>query len=147
VAASTAEHTRREFGRLRRREKECLKILVADDTEVIRRQLRLLLSEIEGAVVETAVDGMEATWLIGQFAPEVVILDIQMPYKNGIEVLREIRRNDQSSTVIMFTAAPSPETREICFRAGANFYLDKRSEADSLLEICRREALLRRDGE
>jgi two-component system, OmpR family, response regulator MprA len=126
---------------------ECLKILIADDTEVIRKQLRFLLSEIEGAVVETAVDGMEATWLIGQFAPQVVILDIQMPHKNGIEVLREIRRNDQSCTVIMFTAAPSPETREICFRAGANFFLDKRSEADTLLEICKREALLRRDGE
>lgn len=124
-----------------------MKILVADDTEVIRKHLRLLLSEIEGAVVEIAVDGMEATWLIGQFAPEVIILDIQMPYKNGIEVLREIRKNDQSSTVIMFTAAPSPEIREICFRAGANFFLDKRSEADSLLEICKREALFRRDGE
>jgi CheY-like chemotaxis protein len=134
-------------GQIVKREKESLKILIADDSAVIRKQLRLLLSEIEGAVVETAVDGMEATWLIGQFAPDIIILDIEMPHMNGIEVLREIRKDDQSSIVIMFTAAPSPENREICFRAGANFFLDKRSEADSMLEICRREALLRRGGE
>jgi CheY-like chemotaxis protein len=134
-------------GYIVKREKESLKILIADDSAVMRKQLRLLLSQIEGAVVETAVDGMKATWLIGQFAPDVVILDIEMPHRNGIEVLREIRRNDQSSTVIMFTATPSPENRELCLGAGASFFLDKGSELDRLVEICGREALIRRGGE
>jgi DNA-binding response OmpR family regulator len=113
----------------------------------MRKQLPFLLSEIEGAVVETAADGVEALRLFREFAPEVIILDIKMPRLNGIKVLQEIRRNDQSAIVIMFTADSSLETHVICLGSGANFFLDKVTELDRLLEICEREAFLRRDGE
>jgi DNA-binding response OmpR family regulator len=118
-----------------------LRILIVDDSTVMRKLLGFLLSHIKGVRVTTANDGLEGLRLAREFGPHVIILDVSMPYKSGLEVLDEIRKNDQSSTIIMFTADPSPRTRELCLRAGANFFLDKVSEFDRLIAICETKAL------
>src|SRR5262245_36579245 len=83
-----------------------------------------------------AADGIEAVQVIHELHPHVVVLDITMPHRNGIEVLREIRKEDSDMVIIMFTADPSVVLEEICLKEGANYYLGK-SEIVDLVAICK----------
>ena len=125
---------KREEGSLGLRE---IKIAIADDSEPIRDLLCLVLSRVEGLnLIGMAADGVEAIRMIGALHPDVVVLDISMPRKNGIEVLSEIRKEDTSVVIIMFTADPSLVLREACVQAGANFFFAK-SEIHEVARTCR----------
>lgn len=112
-------------------------MVVADDSMVMREHLRRALLKLgEGVLAGMASDGQEAVNMVRAFGPDVVVLDISMPHLNGIDVLREIRKEDRSTVIVMFTADPSALVREVCLGAGANFFLDK-SQIEELLDICR----------
>ena len=114
-----------------------LRIVVVDDSPIIRDYLEITFTRIEGCnVVGTAADGIEAVKIIRELRPHVVVLDITMPHRNGIEVLREIRKEDSNMVIIMFTADPSVVLEEICLKEGANYYLNK-SEVLDLVAICK----------
>jgi DNA-binding NarL/FixJ family response regulator len=116
-----------------------LRIVIADDSEIIRDKLRLLFSKVQGvALVGMAADGLEAIRMIKALDPEVVVLDISMPHKSGLEVLREIRSENSSRVVVTFTADSSSYIRRACLEAGANHHLDK-SDFGSLEQICRQQ--------
>ena len=72
--------------------------------------------------------------MIPKVNPDVVLLDISMPVKSGVEVLRELRQENSEVVVIMFTADPSPRLREACLAAGANYFVCK-TEFQELLDI------------
>lgn len=118
-----------------------LKILIAEDSQLLGRLLERTLSGIEGfKVVGIATDGRRAIYLKQELKPHVLLLDITMPYKDGIEVLREIRATDASTLIIMFTAEQSPLTKKVCMEAGADYFLDK-SQIAELIRICNRQLL------
>jgi CheY-like chemotaxis protein len=118
-----------------------LSIVIAEDSEVIRDVLQRILKAIEGFfVVGAASDGAEAIQMVGELSPDVLILDLNMPQKDGLEVLKEIRTSDSSTVVIMFTADTSPITRQFCLENGANFFLEK-CQITELIEICNRVPL------
>jgi DNA-binding NarL/FixJ family response regulator len=73
--------------------------------------------------------------LVKSLKPHVLVLDFSMPLKNGLEVIKEIRKDDSSTVIIVFTADPSPFIRDVCLKAGANFFLDK-SKGMELIDIC-----------
>jgi len=110
-----------------------LSVVIADDVEVMRELLKTTLSEIEGVKVKgVAVDGLEALRLVHDLHPDVLVLDISMPFKSGIEVMREIRINNLSIDIIIFTIDSA--LRQASLNAGANFFLVK-SELGRLIEI------------
>ena len=112
-----------------------LKVFVADDSEIVRRQLQSALSKIGGCKLVGFADGnSEAAKPISDLQPDVVILDISMPHREGIRVLREIRKAVPLAQVIIFTADPSVVLQEVCLEAGANFYLDK-TQIQDLIDI------------
>jgi DNA-binding NarL/FixJ family response regulator len=114
-----------------------LKIVLVDDSPIIRDYLDTTLARINGCtVVGMAADGIEAVKVIHDLRPHVVVLDITMPHRNGIEVLKEIRKQDSNMVIIMFTADPSVMLEDICLKEGANHYLDK-SEVLDLVAICK----------
>jgi len=118
-----------------------LRVVLADDSELIRQLLQQALSNVEGlTLIGVAEDGAEAMTLARRCSPDLLILDIGMPYKNGIEVLKEIRRDNMSLLIVMFTAEPSAMIRDACLKAGADHFLDK-SEIDALIGICRQKLL------
>lgn len=118
-----------------------LRIVIADDSEIFRDLLHRSLRIIAGFnVVGIAADGFEALQLTRELKPRVLILDISMPHKDGIEVLKAIRTNDSSTVVIMFTADPVSYLRKTCLEAGANYFLGKTQIAE-LIEICNIEML------
>ncbi len=113
-----------------------LKIVIAEDFEMLSRLLRRSLSEVQGLnVVGVAADGLRAVSMVRELNPHVLVLDLSMPHKNGIEVLGEIRATDSSTVVIVFTSDESLAIKQVCLEAGANYFLDK-SQIAELIEIC-----------
>ena len=78
-------------------------ILVADDAVDIREILSETLHSL-GSRVITAANGQECLDKADKEAPELVLLDIEMPVKNGLEVLKELRQKGRDTTAIMITA-------------------------------------------
>jgi len=115
-------------------------ILVADDDPHIRELLRFYL-EKEGYQVMAAADGEEASRLLEKQQIHLVVVDIMMPGKNGLELCREIR-NAYDIPVILLTAKGEVLDKERGFLAGTDDYLTKPFEPTELLY--RIKALLRR---
>ena len=77
------------------------KILIVDDAMFMRKSIRKILSEGGYANVEEARDGDEAIAMFGEYSPDLVLLDITMPGRSGLEVLEEILRQDEDAAVVM----------------------------------------------
>ena len=100
------------------------KILVVDDEVKMCFTLQKLL-ELVKYQVEVAHDGFQAMEKINSFHPQCVLLDIRMPNKNGIEVLKEIKSSHPETAVIMTTAVAERDIQQECLNAGAHAYLMK----------------------
>jgi DNA-binding NarL/FixJ family response regulator len=113
-----------------------LKIVIAEDSKLLGNLVSRALSRIEGfRIVGLAENGVGALELVRKHEPHVLVLDISMPVKDGIEVLEELRAEDSAIVIIMFTANESPFARKVCLDLGANYYVDK-SQIGELIEIC-----------
>jgi len=116
-------------------------ILVADDTRAIRRMLSILLEE-EGHTVRLASDGEEALSEYSKARPDLLLLDIMMPGKNGYQVLRQIRRKDPLLPIILLSAKGSPADVSLGLDLGSDDYLPKPFDNEVLASRIR--AVLRR---
>jgi two-component system phosphate regulon response regulator OmpR len=118
------------------------RVLIIDDDEKLRRLLREYFED-NGHRVLTLADGSYAMKTIQEESPEIVILDIMLPGKDGLEVLKEIRR-DHAIPVIMLTAKGEDTDRIVGLELGADDYLPKPFNPRELL--ARMKAVLRRAG-
>ena len=116
-------------------------ILVADDTRSIRSALSLLLEE-EGHTVRLAADGASALEEYRRQRPDMLLLDVMMPKKNGYQVLKQIRREDPALPVIMLSAKGSPTDVALGLDLGSDDYLPKPFSGEVL--ISRINAMFRR---
>ena len=107
-----------------------LRLIVADDSPPFLQKLVSLLA-VEFEVVATAADGRTALDLIRRYEPDLVVLDLQMPGLNGIEITRELAKNPSSPPVVICSAESDPEIVEAAREAGAVEYVFKaRIETD-----------------
>jgi two-component system alkaline phosphatase synthesis response regulator PhoP len=102
------------------------KVLIADDEQDILEILQFNL-EAEGYLVETAANGISAIEKANSFLPDLIILDVMMPFKNGIEVCNHLRKQPEfKKTLIIFLTAKSDDTTEVKgLESGADDYLSK----------------------
>lgn len=115
-----------------------LRILIVDDSHVIRRRLTSMVAGVDGmAVVAEAVDGRQGLDLAIQHAPDVVILDVRMPGMSGIDLLRELKGRAHPPVVVMLTNYPYPAYRKRCQELGADHFFDKSTEFEAALEVLR----------
>ncbi len=111
-----------------------LRILLADDHEIVRRGLCDLLQNHEGwEVCGEACDGREAVEMAKQLKPEVVIVDIGMPYLNGLEATRQLRQHDPHVKVIVLTITDSDQVIREALDAGARGFVLKSDAARDLV--------------
>jgi DNA-binding NarL/FixJ family response regulator len=111
-----------------------IRILLADDHDVVRRGLTALLDGAEGfAVVGAAADGEEAVALAGEHEPDVVLMDLSMPGVDGIEATRRLMAARPESRVVVLTSFSDRERILLALDAGAVGYLLKDAEPDELL--------------
>lgn len=113
------------------------KILLVDDTETSRARAARILS-VEGFTVVEAENGVRAVELFQTERPDLVLLDISMPEKDGVTALREIRAADPSAKVIMLSAPGQEPAVLEAIRAGAKDYIVKPVEKDRLLTAVRK---------
>ena len=109
-----------------------LKILLAEDEEALSRVYKVAL-EHQGFEVNQAFNGQEAVDLAAHNAYQVMIMDIMMPIKTGIEALKEIRSSGDRTHVIMLTAMAEVDDRVTGLDAGADDYLTKPISLKELL--------------
>lgn len=107
-------------------------ILVAEDESAIREGLIALL-ESEGYTVRAAVDGEEALLLFREHRPDLVLLDVMMPKKNGYAVCSEIRSFDQDVPILFLTAKDGDSDELRGLTLGADDYISKTSSQPVLL--------------
>ncbi|HUO44404.1 MAG TPA: response regulator transcription factor [Burkholderiales bacterium] len=118
-----------------------LRLLIVDDHPLIRHGLRQILTntgDIE--VVAEAASGTEAMRLLRTHAIDVVLLDITMPDRNGIDVLKQIRREYGKLPVLMLTMHAEDEFGVRALKAGASGYLTKDSAHGQLVKAIRQVA-------
>jgi two-component system response regulator MprA len=118
-----------------------MRILVVDDEQAVRESLRRALI-LEGYDVEMAADGSEALRSLAQSAPDAVVLDLQMPDVDGLEVCRRLRSSGDATPVLMLTARDAIGDRVEGLDAGADDYMVKPFDLAEL--FARLRALLRR---
>lgn len=114
------------------------KVLLVDDHEIMRDGLREVLQrEGDFDVVGQAGDGAAAVRIAQQLRPDVVIMDVMMPLKNGIDACREITEMLPDTRVLILTASAEDDAVMEAVAAGATGYLQKYSGKDKLLSTVR----------
>jgi DNA-binding NtrC family response regulator len=120
-------------------------VLIIDDEAEIRESLQTLL-EIEGYEVETAATGEQGLFKLGDRSFDLLLLDLALPDRNGIELLPEIRALDPQISVIMITAYGTVEDAVHAMQSGAANFLQKPWDNEKLLADVR-AAIARRRAE
>jgi two-component system, NarL family, response regulator LiaR len=112
-----------------------IRILIADDHAVVREGLRTLISTKSGMeVVGEAADGLEAVRLVHELHPDVILLDMVMPRKNGLEAIIEIKKENPETRILVLTSFDDDERVFSAIKAGALGYLLKDSSPQQLLQ-------------
>jgi DNA-binding NarL/FixJ family response regulator len=111
-----------------------IKILVADDHFIVRMGLIALVNTEPGmAIVAEAVDGTQAVELYAKHKPDLVLMDLRMPGKDGIEATAEIHAQDPSARVLMLTTFDGDTDIHKALQAGAQGYVLKNSTGKELI--------------
>lgn len=114
------------------------KVLIADDHAVLREGMsRLLSQEKDIEVVGEAGDGQEAVDMVGQFKPDVVLMDIVMPRLTGVEATKLIKKNNPSTCILILTAYSDIRYILGLLEAGASGYLLKSAKSDEIVGAIR----------
>lgn len=118
-----------------------MKIFFVDGSPFGNGRLVNLLSDLKGIeIIGYAMDGITAEDSINRLQPDVVILDIELPGRSGIDLLRHIKQTSPSLTVIILTNASHPQYRKRCMEVGANFFFDKSTEFRKVPEVLKQLA-------
>jgi len=116
-------------------------VLVCDDHELVRRGLTdLLKSDLTVDVVGTAGTADEAVRAVAELAPDVVIMDVRMPGRSGIEACRDIRAAHPETRVLILTSFADDEALFSAIMAGASGYVLKQIRGNDLLDAVHRVA-------
>lgn len=115
-----------------------IRVLLADDHTIVRQGVRMCLEAMgDIAVVAEAGDGQEAVLLAAQLRPDVAVVDLTMPRLNGVEAIRQIRRDVPDTEVVVLSVHDSEAYVVQALRAGAAGYVLKRNAATELAAAIR----------
>ncbi len=110
------------------------RILIFEDNPSIQILLRIFLQK-RGFTVKIAGDGTDAVALARDFKPELILMDIIMPGKDGIEACTDLRRESIQTPIIMLTSKSFEDDQKRGLAAGANAYLRKPFDPQKLEEV------------
>ena len=112
-----------------------IRILICDDHAVVRRGLRSLVGvKPEMELVGEAVDGEEAVSMAKKLKPDVIIMDLVMPRKDGVTAIAEIKKKNHDARILVLTSFSDDKNVFSAIKAGASGYLLKDSSPEDLLQ-------------
>jgi two-component system invasion response regulator UvrY len=116
-----------------------LKVLIADDHAVVRQGLRRILNDIpELGVVAEADDGQSALNLVRSEPWDVLVLDLSMPGRGGLDILKDVRRERPETRVLVLSMHPEDQFAVRMLKAGAAGYLTKETAPSELVAAVRK---------
>ena len=116
-----------------------LRVFVAEDSPLVRAAVVDMIASIAGVeIVGFSGDGLEALAFLQKTPPDVLVLDIRMPGKSGIDVLQEVKRTYPGITVIVLTNYPYPPYRKKCLEFGADYFFEKAMDFDKVIDVLTR---------
>ena len=112
-----------------------IKILICDDHAIVRIGLSFLIgANHDMELVGEAVDGEEAVAMAKKLKPDVIIMDLVMPRKDGVTAISEIKKNNQDARILVLTSFSDDKNVFSAIKAGASGYLLKDSSPEDLLQ-------------
>jgi DNA-binding NarL/FixJ family response regulator len=118
---------------------ETIRILVADDSATFRKRVKAFLASKPGIeIVGEATDGEDALRRAEELGPDIVLMDVRMPKRNGISATQQIRQYMPEVKVILLSRFDLQEYREAAADSGASDYVVKSALADELVPSIRR---------
>jgi DNA-binding NarL/FixJ family response regulator len=117
-----------------------IRVLVVDDHEIVRRGLATLLEGSDVEIVAEASNGNEAVEQAVEHEPDVVLMDIRMPDKDGLEALKQIRERVPQTRLVMLSTYENPTYVARSVALGACEYVLKGAPRDELIDAIRRAA-------
>lgn len=120
------------------------KILLAEDDKLIREMVKLNL-ELEGYNVTLAVDGNQSLELWQKDQYDLILLDVMMPFKDGMSIIKEIRSQQDKTPILLLTSLSETQSKVKGLDLGADDYLTKPFDLEEL--FARVRALIRRKKE
>lgn len=116
-----------------------IKILIVDDHAVVRAGIKQILSETPDMIVaDEASNGQEVLNKVSENNYDVVLLDISMPGRNGLDILKQLKREKPKLHVLMLSVYPEEQYAVRALRAGASGYLTKESAPSELIAAVRK---------
>ena len=116
-----------------------IKVLMADDHAIVRRGLRQILNEgAASCQIEEAVNGQEVMNKVYDGIFDILVLDISLPDRNGLELVREIKSVKPKLPILMLSAHPEDEYAIRALKAGVSGYLNKESAPEQLVQAIER---------
>ena len=109
-------------------------IMIADDSDAIRLVLKDILEIGKHSVVAEAVNGEEAVDLYFKTSPDLLLLDLAMPKKDGLSVLKEILEKDSKAKIVLITASDDQKIINQCLQIGASSCISKPFDFNSVLK-------------
>lgn len=107
--------------------------LIIDGYIEIAERLKVLISEADNSnLVHTALNYNDALSLIEKVQPKTVILDINLPHNKSYDLLRQIKKNNQNTLVIVLSIHIDSQTRDQCISLGADYFFDKYNDFDKI---------------
>ena len=117
---------------------ERIRVMIVDDHSIVRVGLKQVLEQSgEFEVVGQAADGEEAVRVAADVSPDVVVMDVMMPKKDGVEACREIMESAPETRVLMLTASTEEDAVVEAVAAGATGFLQKETDRERLLSAVR----------
>ena len=110
-------------------------ILIADDSDAIVLVMRDILGIGKHTIAGEAIDGAEAVEKYSQLKPDLLLLDLAMPKKDGLTVIQEIMEMDPKAKIILITAAGDMKIIDKCLADGAKSYIPKPFDFQKVLDV------------
>ena len=119
-----------------------LNILIVDDTDIVLERLFEMIAELESVDSVLKSNSYNQTLaLIKKQVPDVILIDLQLPVKNGMDLLKFVKQHYPAVVTIIVTNSASDYYRQLCKSLGADYFIDKSTEFEKIPAIIDRISL------